>query len=1003
MSENIFQKQYKRLNKEQKQAVDTIEGPVMVVAGPGTGKTQVLALRIGNILKQTQAGAEGVLCLTFTNSAVSAMRERLYNYIGPESLKVNVHTFHSFGLEVLREHYAVLGLIEPPLLMEEDEMVSICDGILLNNQWNYIRPKSHSTRYFRQLKDFISILKKERVSAEDLLIEIDKEINILESDPLSISSRGSTKGQIKKTVLSKIESLKRTKEAVHFFDLYEEEKKDRNLYDFDDILESLVSIVEGSTEVRDILRQNFEYVLIDEHQDSSLIQNEFLKAVWGEIEKPNIFVVGDDRQLIYEFSGASLEYFEDFKTNFKGAKLITLLQNYRSVQKILDSSHTLLESSLVEGGLQSNKDDDYSLSLVEADYERDEIIFAGLKIREKIKEDTPLEEMAVLVQKNKQVRSAMDVLRGMGIPVASGGALSLFETKEASSLVKVLRAIASPVNGTDFAETFFDPISGIDPISAHRFLKSNKMRDFSLAEAKEEASTLFDSGGGVNSWIQTLRGFLEDSYRLSLYSFIQKVGFSLLIDKVEKHEELMLNIEVVRTMLHLALVQTERGNTSLSEFIEFIDRLLDYGQRIPLAVFSKERGVRVMTMHGSKGLEFDFVWIAHMDTRSFEGGGSRSFTLPEFLKNKMQKTDELANKRKLYVALTRAKRYCTISYATNSYAGAKQVLSPLVYEIAGYFDKVEKEKVEDEILSSDPLLYVRAIEGKTKEKLGDLEELKSLVKEEYVKKRVSVSMLNNFFECPWKWYFKNLLQLPSPKFESTEFGTIIHNALESIIKLKYIPKENKIEEFINEEVSKIDFSDPGIIKKFKKEALVILNRWVKNRLSDIQSKRNTEQSISIRDEEFPHLNIYGRIDLVEEIDKEVIRVTDFKTGKPKKKSFIEKETEDVDISGVKVSRMSNYMRQLAMYSYLINSSAKWQASVRESRLEFVEADKEEDLFYSAVIGSSHVGKLVDDIRDYDEMIKNGDWVDRPCNFNSYGRKDAVCEFCKMAKIYTNKN
>src|ERR1035437_9180027 len=144
-----FEEEYKKLNKAQKEAVDAIDGPVMVVAGPGTGKTQILALRIGNILKKTDYGSSSILCLTFTNSAVKEMRERLRKYIGLEASKVKVSTFHSFGMDMLDKYYTVLGLDEKPELMDEKDAIALCDEILQRNDWEYIRPRSDSSRYFK--------------------------------------------------------------------------------------------------------------------------------------------------------------------------------------------------------------------------------------------------------------------------------------------------------------------------------------------------------------------------------------------------------------------------------------------------------------------------------------------------------------------------------------------------------------------------------------------------------------------------------------------------------------------------------------------------------------------------------------------------------------------------------------------------------------------------------------------------------------------------------------
>ena len=973
-SSGEFEKEYQKLNKAQKEAVDTIEGPVMVVAGPGTGKTQILALRIANILQKTDYGSGSILCLTFTNSAVRAMRERLQKYIGAEASKVAISTFHSFGMDMLDQYHMVLGLSEKPELLDEKEAITLTDEILQGHEWQTLRPRSDPARHFRDLKSLLSFLKKERITPEDFERETELEIKNITKDPENISSRGESKGKLKKEAEKKIESLSRTLEAVKFYGLYEAAKKDRNLFDFDDILESLVRMVEESNEVKDHIKENFLYILIDEHQDSSGIQNEFLEKVWGKEEKPNIFVVGDDRQLIYGFGGASLEYFENFKHAFGKAKLITLLENYRSTQKILDSAHLLLESSIVKGKLKSNHPEDHAVRLVEAYYPHDEIIFSAFQIKEKIKKGHDANDMAILVPKNRQVESAVNILRGMGIPVAGGESMDFFDVPEAVSFLRVLKILADPSNGPAFAASFFDKLSGISPFKAHEFLKKNNMREFSLLAVAEERNNLFESESEGNNWSKKLKSWLEASND-SLYPFIQKVGSEFLLETAGNHQELVSRIEVLRTVLHLALHEIEKNpKITLAHFLTFVDRIASYGEKIPLAIFAPNEGVKVLTLHGSKGLEFDYVWIAHMDERSFAGAKRDGFSLPVSLKAKVEKKDELTQRRELYVAMTRAKRFCTISYALKSYTGGEQELAGIVADLSKNLEKQLADETEKIILKNDPKAYVAHDPKDEKKESIKLEKLAKLVAKDYEGRKVSVSLLNNFFECPWKWYFRNLLQLPEPKNESLEFGNAIHFAIDRILKLKKIPSEKELMDMTND----------------NKEILKVVSAWVKNRLPEIAPNRENEQSVSLHDGRFPHLSIYGKIDLIEKLDTNNIRVTDFKTGGVRKKSDIEKLDEE--------GRLSGYLRQLAMYSYLIKQSPKWKTDVRESRLEFVEAKNPAETFYDTVISDEEIEAIVKDITDYDRLVKEGEWLTRPCNYNSYG-KNTECEYCQMAKIY----
>ncbi|HTE49107.1 MAG TPA: ATP-dependent DNA helicase [Candidatus Paceibacterota bacterium] len=972
---SAYNSEYKKLNPAQKHAVDSIDGPVMVVAGPGTGKTQILALRIGNILLKTDTKADSILCLTFTNSAVEAMRERLRKYIGREASKVKVSTFHRFGLDMLEKYYPVLGLRGEPELMDEKDTIALCDEILNNNDWEYIRPRADITRYFQDLKSLISLLKRERITSEDFENEIKKEIKSKENNPENISTRGEAKGELKKDVQKQIEGLARSFEAVKFYNLYEREKSERNLFDYDDILEALVKIVEESDEARVYIKENFQYVLIDEHQDSSGVQNQFLEKVWGGEEKPDIFVVGDDRQLIYGFGGASLEYFENFKNTFGRAKLINLTENYRSTQKILDTAHEMLKSVMTKEKLKSNHGENHALSLVEADYPRDEIIFAGLEIKKKIEQGFDSNDMAILVPKNRQVRSTILILRDMGVPVSGGEHMDLFDAQEAVSLIRVLKILAFPGDGAALAESFFDKLSGISPLKAHRFIKGNKIRDFSLLNVVEEKNNLFGGINEINLWIHKLKSWLEFSTE-SLYSFLRKVGSEFLLDTAKNHEELSVRIEVLRTLLHLVLRQTEKNpKLNLQDFLSFINRIESYGENIPLAVFGKNEGVKVLTLHASKGLEYDFVWIAHMDEKSFASSKAGGFSLPENIKEKIETRDEKVLKRQLYVAITRAKRFCTISYALKSYSGGDLELAHIVADLSDNFEKQLADETEKIILKNNPKAYVAGSPKADKEITTNLSDLVKLVARDYSERRVSVSLLNNFFECPWKWYFRNLLKLPEAMTESLQLGNAVHLAIEKILKLKIIPTQKYLEKITNGD----------------KEVLKIVSRWVKNRLGDIATKRENEQSVSVNDEHFPHLTIYGKIDLIEHLDSKGVRVTDFKTGSVKKKSEIEKRDSE--------GRMSSYLRQLAMYSYLIKKSPKWKVAVREGRLEFLEAKKEKEVFYDRTITAEEIDFLLKDINDYDNFIKEGVWVTRPCNYNSHGKK-AVCEYCAMAEIYT---
>ncbi len=998
-----FDIEYKKLNEQQKIAVDTIDGPVMVIAGPGTGKTQVLSLRIANILQKTDVGASSVLCLTFTRSGVIAMRKRLMEYMGTEANKVGVSTFHGFATRLVEKHYELLGFTTVPELLDETKSVFLADEILHNRTWEYLRPRANPASYFNDIKSLISLLKRENYSADAFKKIIIDEIEDLENDPASISSRGETKGQLKKEIQSKIESLGKTAEVVDFYHAYESVKRERSLMDYDDVLNYAVQLVTDYEDVCADIREQYQYVLVDEHQDSSGIQNAFLTAVWADVERPNVFVVGDDRQLIYGFGGASMNHFVDFVNTFPDTQLITLIQNYRSTAPILDLADTLLSSDLAQGKLLSNhkiKENPPQVTLAGYDYARDEIIAAGLYFKEKI--DPPAgggvlpSECAILVPKNHQVKSAVQILTSLGVPVSGSSTESLFATREYADIRRVLQIITDPYNAVAIAESLFDPISKIPPLTAHVFLKSLKPKQLTLDHLITYGNDqgLFADENPIVQWGKQLQQLIEITHTENLATVISQIGNTLLIDTATDHSTLVRNVEIVRTLIHLALSRNqEHPHETLAEFLEYLGRLEQYGTHIPVALIGGTPGVQVMTLHGSKGLEFDHVWIAHMNESSLMSQRRGGFTLPKVLAEKIEKKDEQVAKREVYVAITRAKTFCTISYAVHDVRGGDLELAHILAEIPDvHFIKKDTVQTTAEIIAHGPSIYIKHQPAETTG--TDIDALQQLVTARYADSNLSVTLLNNFFECPWKWYFRNFLQLPDVKGASLIFGSAVHSVLELVIADKKPPTKKQLETWVREALEKEGIEAVNLEQETAK-AIACINRFIDRDFNNLAGNRITERSISYRDPEFPNLSMYGKIDLTETFPDGTITVTDFKTGSSKTTGMIEKSSDD--------GRMSDYLRQLAMYSYLISGNSKGNR-VALSKLYFIESDEnDKNRIYSTHITDEHIALLKKDIADYQQAIESGSWIHGQCHFKPYGSGASECEYCKRAREVYFKN
>jgi len=985
-----LEKAYKSLNKAQKEAVDTantIDGPVMVVAGPGTGKTQVLALRIAKLLEKPDIKGDAILCLTFTNSGVRAMQARLLKYVGEIANSVIISTFHSFAIKIIEKNYELLDFPQMPQLLSDDEAVFIVDNLLHFHDWEHIRPRTNPSMYFGDLKQLISILKRERISAEEFLVELEFDINRLKNDPESISTRGESKGKLKKEIEKKIESLERTREVVEFYRLYEAKKRELSRMDYDDVLEYAVALVEQFEDVRADIRENYLYVLVDEHQDSSGVQNSFLKAVWKDTESPNIFVVGDDRQLIYGFSGASISYFEEFSHIFGKAHLITLTENYRSTAPILRVADHLLKSTMTKGVLTSNKKGDEKLALSEYSYPRDEIIGCGLFFKDQIAKGIDPKECALLVPRNYHVRDAINILSSLDIPVSSGKNVSLFSVRQTDVFRRVLGIISDPYNSKLLSLSILDQESEISPILGHAFLRQTKADKLTIDELVSigNSSNLFSGENPVVKWGTKLKEWVNTLSHEKLSFIISALGNSLLIDKSKGNLELLENIEVVRSFIHFALLFEERNKKpTLSSFLEYIDRLESYGAHILLAKFESESGVQVMTLHKSKGSEYNLVWVAHMNEEVLMSEKKNGFTLPEKIKEHIEDRNIEMAKRELYVAITRAKMSCTLSYSQMDYSSRELELAHIIRDLDEiHFVKKDASITEKELISNGAGVYVPTATPRLE---LPIEDLKKLVQDNYAETKISVTLLNNFFECPRKWYFRNFLKLPEVKGASLALGSAVHGAIEYILKSETLPKEKDIEFKIIGELEKNGIDNNVELKKLSKDANVAVSHFVNSYYKNLAKDFISERSLQFRDSRFPHLLMYGKIDLTER-DVGGVVVTDFKTGRVKTSGAIEKIDEE--------GRMSDLLRQLVMYSYLISGAEKG-TEVTSSRLLFLEVLNDKNAEYSTHIDIEKIDLLVRDIKDYDEYLKNGTWIERVCKFKSYGGGD-VCEYCSLAK------
>ncbi|MBU6325189.1 MAG: ATP-dependent helicase, partial [Bacteroidetes bacterium] len=330
-----------KLNQAQLQAVEAIEGPVMVIAGPGTGKTQILASRIANILTQTDARPQDILCLTYTDAGAVAMKRRLTEFMGQEAYRVNIHTFHAFCNRVIMENPEVFGRSALKVMddLEREELIiEMLHGLPAEHVLKTYNEDAARTR--KDLKDLFSVMQKENLSSADIQIKV---ANFLQQLPYNKEYTYKKSGEINERVAAPLrKALAKLQAGAVLFDEYNRIKNERGLYEYEDMQRWVVQHFSTNESLLARYQEQFLYILVDEYQDTSGIQNRVLNLLTGHWDSPNVFVVGDDDQSIYRFQGANVENVLDFAQRYKEhLKTVVLEENYRSSQALLNAAQAL--------------------------------------------------------------------------------------------------------------------------------------------------------------------------------------------------------------------------------------------------------------------------------------------------------------------------------------------------------------------------------------------------------------------------------------------------------------------------------------------------------------------------------------------------------------------------------------------------------------------------------------------------------------------------------------
>ena len=640
------------LNDKQYEAVINTEGPCLVIAGAGSGKTKVLTNKIAYLIKEKNVLPWNILAITFTNKAANEMKERIANLVGDSAKDIWVGTFHSVCVRILRKFIDRIGF---------DSSFIIFDT---TDQKNLVK------RCLKELN-----IDEKVLSEKSCLYEISNAKNdMLEPDQY----RAKVKGDFRRETISKV------------YDLYQQRLRENNAIDFDDIINFTIKILLENVDVLEYYTNKFQYILVDEYQDTN--KSQFTLITLLASKHGNITAVGDNDQGIYSFRGADITNILNFERDFPGTKIIKLEQNYRCTGNILNVANEIIKNNEVkyEKKLWTENEKGELPKIYCSDNEYDEGRYIVEQIEHlKRQEKYRYSDFAVLYRMNTQSRAIEDILRREMVPYKIVGGLKFYERKEIKDIISYLRLIQNPSDNLSFNRVINEPKRGIGRTSIESIEQLAGQNNTSMYEIIKNAQSYGLNRVYSNSreFVNCMEEFFNQKDKLKLSELIKKVledtGYLKAL-QTEETEEAKNRIANLEEFLNVAIeFEEESAENTLSEFLEGITLSSDLDN-----MEETEDSVTLMTLHSAKGLEFPVVFLVGMEEGVFPGFKS------------IGEDKEIEEERRLcYVGVTRAKErlYLTRSkqrttYGSTTYNPPSRFLTEIPENMLdGYEEAMEKK------------------------------------------------------------------------------------------------------------------------------------------------------------------------------------------------------------------------------------------------------------------------------------------------------------------------
>jgi len=860
------------LNENQLKAVKHKSGPLLVVAGAGTGKTRVITERVKHLIENEKIKPQEVLALTFTEKASQEMLNRIGDVMPLGYEEPWVSTFHGFADRILKTEGLEIGLDPSYKILPTSDQWLLLRKNLFNLDLKYFRPLGNPTKFISAILKFISRLQDENISVKEL------------------------KSYVKSLKITG-EEKQRWEELSHIYEKYEEIKLKNSALDFGDLIDWTIKLFTDRPNILEKYQDQFKHVLVDEFQDTNYAQYELIKLLCPEkMGNRSLMVVGDDSQSIYKFRGAAVSNILQFKKDFKGAEMITLLENYRSSQEILDPAYKLiknnnpdtLESKLgISKELVSQiKEKGGETKVIKVDTLDDEIEYILRKIYEILgkEERYTYKDIAIMARANNHLDPFVMGLRKYGLPYQLVGNRGLYDADEISDIISLLKVLTNSSDGTSLYR-----VLSIDSLEIP-YSEISKL----LSNARKQRVDLWEMGKtSKDERVQNLVNIIE-SFQDKITKLTPTELTHSLVHDIKYLEPLLENetteniLKIQNLNLFLRKVQNFEVNyhseykqmPTIIDFVEYLDLVIEAGENPAQAEIEDIDTINLITVHSSKGLEFPVVFMVNLVSGRFptRNRGDPIEVPDELIKETLPTGDEHTQeeRRLFYVGMTRSKKYLYLTYAENY--GGKRDTTP-----SGYLKEtgIKTEKVKPDTEKQVSLFEIQKTPKKTPKKTS----------QGFEPAYLSYSQIDNYLICPLRYKYGYVLNVPTAPSHPLSFGNTIHETLKRFHTQQMFGKEvslKKLLEIYEENWIPVGYLDEKHKKlRFESGKKLLENYYDENK--DLKVKYVAlEKSFNLK---IDGIKMYGRIDRIDKHPNGDIEIIDYKTGSLKTQKDVDKDAQ----------------------------------------------------------------------------------------------------------------